>query len=315
MKKILGAVVSAGALVALTGQAVAEWKPAGPIKLMIGFRAGGGADTQARLIGQELAAKKGWKFIYQNVAGKGGSNLARALKKEKADGLSLGMGVTSIASYVPLISKKAGYTVDDFNYLVLTAPTQMGVVVRSDSGWKSLADVAKAAKGGKQLKFAVMAPRLGDGAYVISKKFGIKFNSVKVKGGKGVLNGLMAKDVDIGFIAGIHTKAVKAGDLVNLASAESSRLRMSPDAPTLKELGIPYDFGARFIMFAPKGIPADARKAIIGAVVELLKDPKSKAAKFINRAFGKPPLIVGDDLEKLVRDEIKSNKQLLASLK
>ena len=79
------------------------------------------------------------------------------------------------------------------------------------------------------------------------------FNQIKVKGGRGVLNSLMAKDVDIGFIAGIHVKAVKAGDLVNLASAEAGRLGMSPNAPTLRELGIPYDFGATFVVFAPKG--------------------------------------------------------------
>ena len=50
---IAGAVVSASAV-----QALAEWKPAGPITLNIGFKAGGGTDTQARLIGEELSAKK-----------------------------------------------------------------------------------------------------------------------------------------------------------------------------------------------------------------------------------------------------------------
>ena len=126
---------------------LAEWKPAGPITLNIGFKAGGGTDTQARLIGEELAAKKGWKFIFKNVTGKGGSNLARVMKGAKNDGLSIGMAVTSTFAYNPLISKKAGYTADDFDYIISTAPTQMGLVVRSDSGWKKIDDMIKAAKG------------------------------------------------------------------------------------------------------------------------------------------------------------------------
>ena len=48
------------AALAFVPTAQAEWKPSGPITLNIGFKAGGGTDTQARLIGEALAAKKGW---------------------------------------------------------------------------------------------------------------------------------------------------------------------------------------------------------------------------------------------------------------
>ncbi len=295
-------------------QAFAEWKPAGPITLNIAFRAGGGTDTQARLIGEALSKKKGWKFIYKNITGKGGANLARAMKGAAADGLTIGMAVTETFTYVPLISKKAGYTSDDFDYIITTAPTQMGLVVRADSGWKTMDDVAKAAQGGKKLKFAAMSPRLADGAYVIGKKYGIKFNTVSARGGRGVLNALMAKDVDLGFIAGIHVKGVKAGQLVNVLSAEGSRLRMSPDVPTMKEVGIPYDFGVKFLVFAPKGIPADARKAYAEAFASVLNDKNSKVRKFVERAFGMPPLQVGAELDKLISDSIADNKKMLASI-
>lgn len=295
-------------------KALAEWKPAGPIKLMIGFKAGGGTDTQARLVGEELAARKGWKFIYKNVAGKGGANLARVLKTEKNDGLTIGMAINSTFAYAPLISKRLGYTPADFDYLLATAPSQMGLVVRADSGWKTIEDMVKSAKSGKKLKFSIMTQPLGDAAYLIGKKFGIQFNRVKAKGGRGVLNGLMANDVDVGFIAGIHVKAVKSGDLINLASAEATRLTMSPSAPTLREMGIPYDFGLKFIVAAPKGMPADAKKAITDAFVELLKDENSKARKFIVRAFGAPPLTRGAELEKSITDWVATNKEILAKI-
>ena len=125
---------------------------------------------------------------------------------------------------------------------------------------------------------------------------------------------LMAKDVDVGFIAGLHVKAVKAGDLVNLASVEATRLKMSPDVPTLRELGIPYDFGITFVVFAPKGIPGEARKAIADAFKSVLSDENSKARKFVVRAFGEPPLKSGADLDKQIKDEIEANKKILATI-
>jgi tripartite-type tricarboxylate transporter receptor subunit TctC len=159
-----------------------------------------------------------------------------------------------------------------------------------------------------------MSPRLGDAAYLISKKYGVKFNSVKAKGGRGVLNGLMAKDVDIGFIAGIHVKSVKSGDLINVASAEAARLGMSPDVPTMRELGIPYDFGITFIVFAPKGLDPKAKDALAAAFKGVLSDENSKARAFVKRAFGEPPLKTGAALAKQVADEIAANKAVLATI-
>ena len=64
MKRILKSAVAALGLAAMaTGAFAADWTPPGPIKLMIGFAAGGGADTQARLIAEALEAKMGLKFI------------------------------------------------------------------------------------------------------------------------------------------------------------------------------------------------------------------------------------------------------------
>lgn len=312
MKKYLS--LGAIALAAMLPiQAMAEWKPSGPITLDIGFRAGGGADTQARLIGQELTERFGWTIAYKNTPGKGGGNLARAMKEAPNDGLSIAIAVTDTVTYNPLVSDKAGFTHADFDYIITTAPTQMGLVARADSGWTSLADLAAAGQT-QDLKFAVMAPRLADGAYVIAKSQGIKFNHVNVKGGRGVLNGLMASDVDVGFVAGIHVKGVEAGDLVNLASAEATRLTMSPEVPTLMELGIPYSFGVSFLVFGPKGMPEEAKAGIAAAISEILSDDASEARKFILRAMGTPPLVSGAELDQHILDLVEQNKDMLASI-
>ena len=94
MKRIFKAAVAAVGFTALATSAMAEWTPPGPIKLMIAFAAGGGADTQARMIAEELENKLGWKFIPEQVTGKGGMNLAMAMKDQPNDGTVIGMAVT-----------------------------------------------------------------------------------------------------------------------------------------------------------------------------------------------------------------------------
>ena len=305
------AAVATAALLTAAAPAAAEWKPSGPINLMIAFRAGGGADTQARLMATSLEKTKGWKIIPQNVTGKGGAVMARKLKAQPNDGLTIGIAVTETFGYNILAAKKPGYAVGDFTYITTTAGSQMGIVAKTSRGWKSIDDLVKAAKGGAKVKFGAMSARLADLAYVVQQKFGIELNTVMFKGGRGVLNAITAGDVDAGWVAGIQGKGVRAGDLVNLMSGESARLKVSPDAPTMMELGIPYDAGAKFLIVAPKGIPADARKGLADAIAAILKDKSTKAAQFVTRAFGGPLLISGAALDKLVADGIASSKQLM----
>ena len=89
MKRIL----KAAALVALASGAVAEdWTPPGPIKLMIA---------------EDIEAKPGWKFIPEQVTGKGGMNLAMAIKGEAADGTVIGMVASETMGY-NMVAARAG---------------------------------------------------------------------------------------------------------------------------------------------------------------------------------------------------------------
>ena len=305
------AATAVAALAMAVPPAFAEWKPSGPINLMIAFRAGGGADTQARLMAASLEKGKGWKIIPQNVTGKGGAVMARKLKSQPNDGLTIGIAVTETFGYSMLAVKNAGYSLNDFTFVTTTAGSQMGIVAKSSRGWKSIHDLVKAAKGGAKIKFGAMSPKLADLAYTVQQKFGIEFNTVMFKGGRGVLNAITAGDVDAGWVAGIQGKGVMSGDLVNLLSGETGRLKVSPDAPTLGEVGIPYDAGAKFMIVAPKGIPADARKGLADAIAAILKDKSTKAAQFVTRAFGGPLLISGAALDKLLADGVASSKKLM----
>lgn len=311
MKKFLFAAVAACGLFAHTVSAdAADWTPPGPIKLMIAFAAGGGADTQARLIAEELEARHGWSIVPEQVTGKGGMNLALAMKDEPNDGSVIGMVVTESFGYNMKVAD-AGVTPDDFTSITTTAGFQMGVVAPSGKGWTTFADVVEAAKGGAELRFGTMSPKLSDLAYLLGKANGVDFNIVQVRGGRAVMNGVNAGDMDLGFMAGIQAKGVAAGDLVNLASALSVPLVQTPDAPTMADLGVEFVADGYFMFAGPAGMPAEARDALASAIGEIISDDSTKAGGLISKAFGGPAIFTGDELTELVANDYAAAGALL----
>lgn len=312
MKKWYASVAIAAALcVGSLPTHASDWQPPGPIKLLIGFAAGGGADTQARLISEALEAQKGWNFIPENVTGKGGLNTLAALKDLPADGTAIGLVVTESLAYNMAAAPESGLAQSDFTPLTTTAGFQMGIVAKTDSGYSTIQDAIAAAKDGKTIRFGAMSPRLGDIAYLLGKANDIEFNIVMVKGGKAVMNGLNAGDLDIGWGAGIQTKAVAAGDMVNLASGLSKPLDVSPDAPLISDVGVPYSAGGYFLFVAPAGMSAEARTALADSIAAVATDESTKAGGIIKKAFGGASVIKGDELDKLLVDELAASDELL----
>lgn len=308
MKKILSAAAAAFLTVSA---AYADWAPTGPVKVLIGFKAGGGADTLARLISEDVQAEYGWSMIPENVAGAGGAVMARALKSSPADGLSIGVGITDTFAYGIAAAKEPGYALSDFDFLSTIAGTQMGVVARSDRGWKTMSDVIAAAKAGEEISFGAMTPRLADGAYYIGKVNGVEFNiASSYKGGKAVLNAVNASDVDVGWVAGPQKSGVQSGDLLNLVNGEDTPLKVSPDAQSLSDIGVDFFFGATFVSMAPAGLDVDARKALSDAIAAVIQKDGSKSNTFINKVFTLK-VKTADDATSYVMQELKDSEALL----
>jgi tripartite-type tricarboxylate transporter receptor subunit TctC len=187
----------------------------------------------------------------------------------------------------------------------------MGVVARTDKGWATFDDMIAAAKAGQDVRFGAMSPKLADLAYLLGKAQGVDFNIVNVKGGKGVMNGVNAGDLDVGFMAGIQTKGVAAGDLVNLASALSVPLVQTPEAPTFGDLGVEFSADGYFVFIGPAGMPDDARAALSNAISSVVSDDSTKAGGLIKKAFGGPAAISGDALTQLLANDYASAGALL----
>ncbi|MBV7394780.1 Bug family tripartite tricarboxylate transporter substrate binding protein [Mameliella sediminis] len=305
------ALASAALMFGTLPAAAQDWAPQGPVKMMIAFAAGGGADTLGRLLAEELNTRYGWEIIPENVTGKGGVTMAVALKDEPADGLSIGISVTEAVAYAPQTMRSPAYALEDFTFLSTITGTQMGIIAKSDRGWTSLSDVIAAAKAGETITVGAMSQKLADATYVLAKRNGIEFTTVMTGGGKASLNAVIADDVDIGWSAGAQTASVLAGDVVNLASAEDAALKVSPDAPLLAEYDMPYTFGVKFMVMAPDGLPEEVRASWESKIAEILNDPDGKLHAFTKKVFSGPEVIQGAAFTAFMQNSYDANGALL----
>jgi tripartite-type tricarboxylate transporter receptor subunit TctC len=308
-----GAITALALTVGLGAQTVVAnsqtWAPEGPIKMVIAFNAGGGADTHARLVAEDLQETLGWQVIPEQITGKGGLNALVALRDMPADGTAIALVVAETLGYNARAAESAGIKPADFTPLTTTAGFQMGIVAKADRGWTDLGDVLEAAKAGEDIRFGVMSPKLADLAYVIGAANGVDFNIIEVQGGSATLDGVIAGDMDISFVAGAQGKAVASGQLVNLASALSEPLKQTPAAPLISEYNVAFDADGYFLFVAPAGLPDDARMALSTAIAEATAN--GKASGMIARAFGGNINIMGAELEALLEREYEAAGKLM----
>ncbi|WP_371229892.1 Bug family tripartite tricarboxylate transporter substrate binding protein [Roseovarius sp. 2305UL8-3] len=295
----------------LATAAVADWAPSGPIKLLIGFGAGGGTDTQARLLATEIEGRHGWRIIPENVAGAGGAVMAAGMKDAPADGLTIGLAIDTTFSYGTI--NNDSIALEDFTYITTTAASQFGVLARADSGWKTLADVQAAAQAGEKIVWTNVSPLTQLASEVVAKHLGIEVNHVNGSGGKAGVNALVAQDANLAWAGGAQRGLVAAGEIVILASAESESLVQNPDGETLADVGIPQTFGFKFTLAAPAGLPDEARDAIADAVVGIITDDSTETAQFIAKQY--PPaavVLTGDELSNYLSSQKGVYESLLA---
>lgn len=303
-----------GILTCLAAAPVAaqDWTPPGPIRMMIAFSAGGGADTLGRLLAEELHDRHGWEVIPESRVGKGGVIMAVALKDEPADGLSVGVTASEATTYAPQTMRDPVYTLEDFTFLSTLTGTQMALVARSDRGWTTLADVIADARAGETITVGVMSQKLADATYVLGQRNGVTFRTVMTGGGRASMNAVIAEDVDIGWSGGAQNAAVRAGELRTLASAEDGPLDVSPDAPLLSDFDMPYAFGVKFLVMAPDGLPEEVRATWQHHIAEILADPDSKLTAFTRKVFSGPDVIQGPALDAYMSASFEANAALLA---
>lgn len=313
MKTIKMATVAVS--VATASVAMAEWKPKGPIKMYIGFGAGGTTDLSGRSLAKVMERNTGWRIIVENRPGGGGVAMLTMLSKKKPDGQAIGLSVN-----MPLVlglalkgEKKMPINLNSIDYLGTTSKPPLAIVAKADAPFNNYKEFVEMAKT-KTMKIAFDAPPQKFVQTAVNKSTGAKVSFVPHKSSAENTATLMGGHVDAGFGTGLHIQHVKKGTLKMLASATSERHAYAPDTPTLIEQGFKYSLDPIFFFAAPKGMPADAKMAIAEAIDVALKDPE--IVEFTQKTFFTKPTNYGTENTKaFIEKTYKSVKELAAGMK
>jgi tripartite-type tricarboxylate transporter receptor subunit TctC len=277
MKKLL-----AVALMSFATGALAQAWPSKTVTLLVPFPPGGSTDLIARTLAPKLQEKLGSTFVVDNKGGAGGTIGTASIKRSAPDGYNI--LVTSLGPLVigPHLMKDVGYDAPkDLDYISLVVQAPNVLAVPANSPHKSLQDVIKFLKANPD-KMTFASSGNGSSDHLTAELFwqetATKGVHVPYKGGAPAMTDLVGGQVDATFM-NINTGLanIKAGKLRALAITSDKRSPLLPDVPTLTEAGIKgvtvYSWQA---FAAPKGLPADVKTKLHGAIVAGLNDPAVK---------------------------------------
>jgi tripartite-type tricarboxylate transporter receptor subunit TctC len=253
--------------------------PNRPIKLVVGFPAGGASDVAARAVGQKLAERLGQAIVVENRAGAASNIGSDFVAKSTADGYTLLLATISLSINPSLYPKLSYDALRDFVPISQISSAPFLLVVNPSQPYRTLAEFLAAAKSAPQ-PFHYASAGNGSGAHLFMEYFassaGIKLAHVPYKGAAPAMNDVLSGAVPLTFDNIITTLPLaKAGRLRPLAISTARRSVAAPDIPTLAELGIAgFDATAWFGFFAPAGTPSEIVKHLHEETVLSLQDPQ-----------------------------------------
>ena len=256
--------------------------PNRPIKLLVGFAAGGGTDVAARVIAQKMSEILGQGVVVENRTGASGLIAAQDLAKADPDGYTLMMGSQTTCAVAPALYRKV--TIDpvkDFSGVALTGASPLVLVVNPNFAAHSVADViamAKASPG--KINFGTGG--VGTTPHMTAELFqyiaGIRMVHVAYRGEAPAINDLLAGQIPLMFA---NLSAVmgnlQAGTLRALAVTSAQRSPSAPNIPTVAETALPgFDAETWFGIVAPPGTPQAIRDKLNAAARKGLESDDTK---------------------------------------
>ncbi|MEO1902261.1 MAG: tripartite tricarboxylate transporter substrate binding protein [Alcanivorax sp.] len=245
--------------------ATADQWPSKPITLLVGFSAGGGAGTLARLMARALEEDLGQPVVVENKAGGGGVVMATLLQRAPADGYTIGFTSDSTFDALPFIVRTA-YQPDDFDYLATVTELQNALVAGASAPFSTWEEMLAYAREQGGLTFGSLSPITTKFAERLAKQEGIRVRTVPIKGGRQIITDVMGRHLDVGWSAGVHQAYLNDQGVKVIVAMNSERLRTSPDVPTIREQGYDRSYTSYFMLAAPKGIPAPTREKLLAAI-------------------------------------------------
>jgi len=277
--------------------AAADAYPSRPVKIVVGFAAGGGSDTATRLFAAKLSEHWGRQIVVENRGGAGGIMAAELVAHAAPDGYTLfNCGISHVLR--ALLYKKLPFDARrDFAPISPIATFANVLVVPPDSPFRSLSDLLAYARAHPG-KLHYGSSGVGGSMHLTMELFkaqaGIDIVHVPYKGGSPAFADLLAHQLDANFDnSTVMAGPVRAGQVRALAVSTAARWPTLPDVPGAAEAGVPgFDVLAFYGLCAPAATPVPVLDKLNADTLAVLRNP-DVAARFAEQSIAPAPMTRG----------------------
>jgi len=267
----------------MAGTAGADDYPSRPIRLIVPYAPGGGADAIGRIIAKRVSETIGQPIVIENRGGAGAILGTEAVKNADPDGYTLLVGQSGPISINPAVYKNLRYDpVRDFAPVTMTTAYPYILVINSKLPAKNLQEFVALAKT-KPGEFNFGTTGIGAANHLVAELFnsraGLKMTHIPYRGTALAVGDLLAGQVTMVFADAVSALPhIQAGTLRALAVSSKERAAIAPDVPTIAESGYPgFDAIGWHGILAPAKTPPAIVDRLNAEIVKALKDPATKA--------------------------------------
>jgi tripartite-type tricarboxylate transporter receptor subunit TctC len=259
----------------------AQQYPTRPVRVVVGFPAGGPTDAIARIVAQKLSDKLGQQFFVENVGGAGGNTAAGQVARVTPDGYTI-MAISTGFVVNPSLYAKVPYDpIKDFAPVTLVAVSPNVVVVNPSVPAKTLPELVQLIKNNPG-KYSFAGPGVGSTPHLGGELFRLAFNldlvHVPFTGAGPAVQATVGGHTPIAFTAlPSSLSAIQAGQLRALGIAATDRAVQLPDVPTFAEQGIKDQEADTLTgLVAPAGTPKEIVDLLYREIAAAVAQPDVK---------------------------------------
>ena len=280
-RKFLVMATAAAAAPSLPRVACAQSYPNRPVRIMVGFAAGGAVDSFARLIGQWLADRTGQTFVVENRIGAGGNIATEAVVRAPADGYTLLQLVTTNAINATLYDKLNFDIVHDITPVAAIAQVPLVLVVHPSVPANTIPQFIGYAKSNPG-RINMASAGVGTPQHVAGELFkmmaGVDMTHVPYRGNAPALTDLLGGQVQVMIDSTtVSLQHVRSGRLRALVVTTTARVDSLPDIPTMNDFLPGYQASAWFGIGTTRNTPSDVVERLNAEINAGLSDAKIRA--------------------------------------
>ncbi len=265
------------ALACAATAAMAQTSPAKPIRMIVGFPPGGGADIVARVLGAELGKSLGQSVVVDNRGGANGVIGTQELAKAAPDGHTLMLTISSHVTNALLYPKAPYDAMKDFAPVSLVATSPFVLVVNPALPVNNVAELVALAKA-QPGKINYGSPGNGSTQHLfhalMNLSAGIDMTHVAYKGGAPMANDLLAGHVQVGFTTPLFSQTLlQQGKLKALAVTSRTSIAQLPHVPPIGETLHGYEADVWYGVIAPAGTPRAIVDKLSAEIARVVRAP------------------------------------------